>query len=133
MPLQQGLSDGLPSLRVDHNVPVRQQGPHEPVCVETAMTSSVVDNQLLGRLHRTLSAAISSDPYQGTFGSGFGETKCFILIFMLKSLLLQGGPKKSVFSVLLITTGEPNELQKMYNYVEKAEVISFLQIVVYFL
>ena len=44
-----------------------------------------------------------------------------------------GCPKKKFFSVVLITTGKPNELQKMYNYLEKAEVISFLQIVVYFL
>ncbi len=40
--------------------------------------------------------------------------------------------KKTSFSVVLITTGEPNKLQKMYNYLEKAEVISFLQIGVHF-
>ena len=49
------------------------------------------------------------------------------------TLTIQGVPKKTPLSVVLITTGEPNELQKMYNYLEKAEVISFLQIVVYFL
>ena len=50
-----------------------------------------------------------------------------------ESQLHTGCLKKTEFSVVLITTGEPNELQKMYNYLEKAEVISFLQIVVHFL
>ena len=53
-----------------------------------------------------------------------------LIFFFFK---LQGVPKKTFFSVVLITTGEPNKLQKMYNYLEKAEVISFLQIVLYFL
>ena len=34
---------------------------------------------------------------------------------------------------VLITTGEPNELHKMYTYLKKAEGLSFLQIIVYFL
>ena len=34
------------------------------------------------------SGAISSDQYRGTFGRVFCKTKCFIRIFMLKSLLL---------------------------------------------
>ena len=49
------------------------------------------------------------------------------------TIKVQGVPEKTLFCVVLITTGEPNKLQKMYNYLEKAEVISFLQIVVYFL
>ncbi len=44
-----------------------------------------------------------------------------------------GCPKKTEFCVVFITTGEQNELKKMYNYLKKAEVISFLHIVVYFL
>ena len=33
---------------------------------------------------------------------------------------------------LLIAMGEPNKLQKIYNYLEKAETFSFLQIGVHF-
>ena len=36
-------------------------------------------------------------------------------------------------NIVLNTTGEPNELHKMYTYLKKAEGLSFLQIVVYFL
>ena len=47
-------------------------------------------------------------------------------------IIIQGVPKKSEFSVVLITMGEPNKLQKIYNYLEKAETFSFLQIGVHF-
>ena len=33
-------------------------------------------------------------------------------------------------NIVLITTGEPNKLQKIHNHLEKAEVLSFLQMVV---
>ena len=33
--------------------------------------------------------------------------------------------------ILLIATGEPNVLQKIYNYLEKAKNLSFFQMVVY--
>ena len=36
-------------------------------------------------------------------------------------------------NIVLNTTGEPNKLHKMYTYLKKAEGLSFLQIVVYFL
>ena len=40
------------------------------------------------KIHIDSVGAISSDWYRGTFGRGFCKTKCFIKIFMLKSLLL---------------------------------------------
>ena len=36
-------------------------------------------------------------------------------------------------NILLIATGEPNVLQKIYNYLEKAKNLRFLQMVVYIL
>ena len=49
------------------------------------------------------------------------------------TLTIQGVPKKMPLSVVLITMGESNEQQKIYNRLEKAEVLSFLQKVVDFL
>ena len=47
-------------------------------------------------------------------------------------VVIQGVSKKTLFSVVLIITGEPNKLQKMYNYLEEAENFSNLQIVIHF-
>ena len=33
-------------------------------------------------------------------------------------------------NIVLIAMGEPNELQKIHNHVEKEDILSFLQIVV---
>ena len=46
-----------------------------------------------------------------------------------------GGKSKLVIfgNIILIATGEPNELQKSNNQVEKENIISFLQIILDFL
>ena len=47
---------------------------------------------------------------------------------------LKGKSKLVIFgNFVLITMDEPNKLQKMYNYLEKAEGLSFLHMVVHFL
>ena len=53
--------------------------------------------------------------------------------------IIQGVPKKrnlvkiKTGNIVLNTTGKPNELHKICLYLKKAEGLSFLQIVVYFL
>ena len=41
--------------------------------------------------------------------------------------------KIKIGDFVLITMDKPNKLQKMYNYLEKAEGLSFLHMVVHFL
>ena len=51
-----------------------------------------------------------------------------------KSQKIKLKKKLAIFdNFLLIAMGEPNKLQKIHNHLEKAEVLSFLWMVVYFL